>query len=73
MTKENAWIGGRQDESEVWSWSDGSPWTGYENWFDSTEPNYDQNNKEDFLMINLYKTGTWNDAENDAQYADGSL
>ena len=24
-------------------------------------------------MINLYKTGTWNDAENDAQYADGSL
>ena len=69
-TKERAWLGGIKDNSENWSWSDGSPWTGYENWFDD-QPSSDQD--KDFLMFNLYGHGTWSNDADDATHAEGSL
>ena len=69
-TKERAWLGGKKDNSENWSWSDGSPWNGYENWFDG-QPSSDQD--KDFLMFNLYGHGTWSNDADDATHAEGSL
>ena len=63
-------MGGIKDNSENWSWSDGSPWTGYENWFDG-QPSIDQG--KDFLMVNLYSHGQWNNDDDDASHAEGAL
>ena len=70
LTKENAWIGGYRNESEHWTWSDGSQWTGYENWFDD-QPSNDE--YKDYLMINLYNYSFWSNEKNSALFAHGTL
>ena len=57
-----AWIGGLQDNNEVWMWSDGSLWTGFANWGPDQPDNQDK--IEDFLNFNFPGPGEWNDRSN---------
>ena len=66
VTREESWTGGYQDDSETWYWSDGSTWTGYNNWKSGQPDNYDWRNHawggfEDYLGINFEGVGNWND------------
>ena len=65
VTKEASWIGGYQDDSETWYWSDGTMWTGYANWYKRQPDNYDWTKQwggfEDHLAINFGGVGYWND------------
>ena len=70
LTTGKAWLGGYRTESKSWAWSDGSQWTGYENWFDD-EPSNDENN--DYLMMNHFQHSSWSNEENSALYAYGTL
>ena len=70
LTSENAWIGGSRDESGSWTWSDGSQWTGYENWHEG-QLNPGQN--EDYIMFNFPVVGDWSNVKKDESYVQGSL
>jgi len=66
VTREASWTGGYQDDSETWHWSDGSTWTGYDNWASGQPDNCDWRNHawggfEDYLGINFEGVGNWND------------
>lgn len=70
LTNENAWIGGSRDESGSWNWSDGSQWTGYENWH---EGQLNPGPKEDFILVNHPIVGEWSNVINNVSYIQGSL
>ena len=52
------WVGGYQ-EGDQWYWSDGSEWTGYNNWGPGQPDNLW--GKDDHLGLNYPGTGHWND------------
>ena len=52
------WVGGHQDQSSNWVWSDGTPWD-YVSWY-STQPGNERGN-EDYLVIK--QSGTWWDGQ----------
>ena len=52
------WVGGHQDQSSTWVWSDGTPWE-YVSWY-STQPGNERGN-EDYLVIK--QSGTWWDGQ----------
>ena len=66
MTNINAWIGGFKNSNKTWSWSDGSMWTGFGNWYHSLFLNQaDNKDDKNYLMFNYWgNKGVWNDATN---------
>ena len=62
------WVGGYQ-EGDQWYWSDGSEWTGYNNWGPG-QPDKLWGN-DDHLGLNYPGTGHWNDFAGD--YPQGSI
>ncbi len=63
LTKKNSWIGGYQDDTQTWFWSDGSDWNEFGNWH-YNEP--DEEGNEKYLWIDHWQdTAYWSDAENE--------
>ena len=62
LTTVYTWIGGYQDDKDVWGWTDGSEWS-YTNWRPG-QPDNAYNGTQDFLAINL-GLGNWDDGIND--------
>ena len=63
---EETWLGGYQEDSEVWRWTDKSQWTGYDNWATGQPDNF--RGKEHYLGYWRVGPGIWNDHRNNIQY-----
>ena len=59
------WLGGYQEDSEVWQWTDGSQWK-YVNW-GRRQPDNNQG-IEHYLHTNFEKRGMWNDHKETMRY-----